>query len=121
MSNYIDKIKKNDVEYDIHASNGGTKLYKHEISFDTDVEHNQTLSIISTMSEAFSLNNINNCILSTVQVIAFTITYDSEEVVTFALGDARVGGIVVLAMTVPSGNCIAVPVEAINSDTVTPL
>lgn len=31
--NYIDKIKKDNVEYDIHASNGGTKLYKHEVSF----------------------------------------------------------------------------------------
>lgn len=53
--NYIDKIKKDGVEYEIHASNAGTKLYRHDIELNYQDALMCTLSIVCNVSTSFNL------------------------------------------------------------------
>ena len=63
MSNYIDKVSKDGVEYDIHASNGGTKWYEHYITFD-EGNGDKYIKIVSTNQEPISKENITDDLLT---------------------------------------------------------
>ena len=102
-----------------HAPAGGTKLYKHTINFDTDIDTGQVIYVISTESTPYTpatLSNDVNNILAVHGVIEYEGTY---YVVTQITKESTFALLYGFNTSGPAYGTAGV--EVINSDTVTEL
>lgn len=99
-----------------------TKLYVHEITFDTDVDTNQTITVISSKNSAYTLATLKDDISNHLIIgVNGLFNYDQDTLFGFGLYLTGSNNVIIASYNITQSSVYPTDLMSLTTDTVTPL